>query len=606
MLPLVALLGCATPAPRPAPAPVVTPAPPPAPPAAAPAPPAAVAPPPAAARPAAVLPATVRIGLRTDLDSVTLPCCEVPASAELAGAWRAVTGPVIVRPADGPAPLPVWRLQVAALREEDEAARLDGRLARLGVAPVDARFDAASGLYRVRAGAWPTREAAEGAGRALQGRGLASFWPVSEGAPLAEPALRVRVAGAEHVIAGRRFALRAAGGAGLFYEGHRYRGDLAVVLNDRGRLNLVNELPLEDYLRGVVPSELGPDSYPELEALKAQAVAARSYTLRNLGGFAEEGYDLCGTPKCQVYGGMGAEHPLSDRAVAATAGEVLLWDGEPIDALYSATCGGHTEDVEVVFPLKHAPYLRGVSCLEAGLATLAAPAGEGEWPRAGDGSLERRTAIFEALRAGDLLVHDGAGESGFHVGRDTLAYRDAGDGPRPAALALGAGDPLVLWLARGRLAAVVQELPAVAPAFDRPHARAAWTRFRSDREIADLVRPRLPGFEFASLDILARGPSGRVGRLLLRGADGSSVEVAGLAVRWTLDLPDTLFTVRRVVLRGGRRGWQFTGRGWGHGVGLCQYGAWGMSRRGLDYRAILAHYYSGAVLARLAPAAGAD
>ncbi len=138
------------------------------------------------------------------------------------------------------------------------------------------------------------------------------------------------------------------------WEGRRYRGRLVVYLNDRGRLNLVNELPIEQYLRGVVPRELGPGAYPELEALKAQAIAARSYTLRNLGEFADEGYDLCGTPRCQVYGGMDDEHPLSDRAVAETAGEILVYDGQPIDALYSATCGGHTENVEVIFPLKRA------------------------------------------------------------------------------------------------------------------------------------------------------------------------------------------------------------------------------------------------------------
>ena len=115
-----------------------------------------------------------------------------------------------------------------------------------------------------------------------------------------------------------------------------------------------------------MPRELGPGAYPELEALKAQAIAARSYTLRNLGEFADEGYDLCGTPRCQVYGGMDDEHPLSDRAIRETAGEILAYAGQPIDALYSATCGGHTENVEVIFPLKRAPYLRGVPCIEAG------------------------------------------------------------------------------------------------------------------------------------------------------------------------------------------------------------------------------------------------
>ncbi len=74
----------------------------------------------------------------------------------------------------------------------------------------------------------------------------------------------------------------------------------------------------------------------------------------------------------------------------------------------------------------------------------------------------------------------------------------------------------------------------------------------------------------------------------------------GLAVRWTLDLPDTLFTAKRLAPAGGRPGWLFSGRGWGHGVGLCQVGAYGMAVRGHDYREILQHYYSGVRIERLA------
>ena len=95
-----------------------------------------------------------------------------------------------------------------------------------------------------------------------------------------------------------------AGNSSVRVQGKRYRGRILVYLNDRGALNLINELPIEEYLRGVVPSEMGPELYNQLEALKAQAVAARTYTLRNLGEFAREGYDICATPRCQVYGGM--------------------------------------------------------------------------------------------------------------------------------------------------------------------------------------------------------------------------------------------------------------------------------------------------------------
>ena len=78
-----------------------------------------------------------------------------------------------------------------------------------------------------------------------------------------------------------------------------------------------------------------------------------------------------------------------------------------------------------------------------------------------------------------------------------------------------------------------------------------------------------------------------------------AVEVDGLAVRWTLDLPDTLFSVRRVEPEGREPGWLFTGRGHGHGVGMCQLGAYAMGVRGTPYGEILSHYYSGVTLTRL-------
>jgi stage II sporulation protein D len=107
---------------------------------------------------------------------------------------------------------------------------------------------------------------------------------------------------------------------------------------------------------------MGPAVYPELEALKAQSIAARTYVVRNLGQYREVGFDICDTPRCQVYHGIDGEHPLTDRAIAETAGLVLAYKGEPINALYTSTCGGHTENVEGVFIQQKSPYLRGVPC----------------------------------------------------------------------------------------------------------------------------------------------------------------------------------------------------------------------------------------------------
>jgi len=147
----------------------------------------------------------------------------------------------------------------------------------------------------------------------------------------------------------------------------RYRGDIHLVLNPRGRINVVNALPLEDYLRGVVPMELSPGAFPEIEALKAQAVAARSYALAHLGRHNDEGFDLVDDTRDQVYGGLSAEREMTNRAIAETRGIAAVFrddQGEfaPIEALYTANCGGRTENNEEVFGGKPLPYLRAVAC----------------------------------------------------------------------------------------------------------------------------------------------------------------------------------------------------------------------------------------------------
>jgi stage II sporulation protein D len=146
-----------------------------------------------------------------------------------------------------------------------------------------------------------------------------------------------------------------------------YRGRLEVFSNPRGTLTVVNVLGLEDYVRGVVPNELSPGGYPALEAQKAQAIAARTYAFRNRNQFASQGFDLLPTTRSQVYGGLSTEHPLSTRAVEETRGIVATYKGEAINALYTSTCGGRTEDVENIFN-EATPYLRGRECSLEGRA----------------------------------------------------------------------------------------------------------------------------------------------------------------------------------------------------------------------------------------------
>ncbi|HEX6183069.1 MAG TPA: SpoIID/LytB domain-containing protein [Pyrinomonadaceae bacterium] len=146
------------------------------------------------------------------------------------------------------------------------------------------------------------------------------------------------------------------------YNEKPYRGRLEVFANTKGSLTVVNVLTLEDYVRGVVPNELSPGGWPELEALKAQAVAARTYAVSNLGRFASEGFDLTPDTRSQVYGGRSTEHPLTDRAVLETRGRIATYKGAPINALYTSTCGGRTEDAENIFGGAAPAYLRGREC----------------------------------------------------------------------------------------------------------------------------------------------------------------------------------------------------------------------------------------------------
>jgi stage II sporulation protein D len=143
-----------------------------------------------------------------------------------------------------------------------------------------------------------------------------------------------------------------------------FRGKIEVFANTRGSVTVVNVIGLEDYIRGVVPNEL---SYPALEALKAQAIAARTYAVKNRGQFASEGFDLLPTTRSQVYRGLSSETALTSRAVEETRGIVATFNGEPINALYTSTCGGRTENAENIFN-DALPYLRGRECAVEGAA----------------------------------------------------------------------------------------------------------------------------------------------------------------------------------------------------------------------------------------------
>ncbi len=142
------------------------------------------------------------------------------------------------------------------------------------------------------------------------------------------------------------------------FNGKAYRGRIEVFVNSRGTLSVVNAVSLEDYLLGVVPNEL---SLPAIEAQKAQAIAARTYAVANINQFGKQGFDLLPTVRSQVYQGHSSESKMGTQAVLETRGVVATYKGKPINAMYTSTCGGRTENSENIFEFNE-PYLRGVEC----------------------------------------------------------------------------------------------------------------------------------------------------------------------------------------------------------------------------------------------------
>jgi len=151
------------------------------------------------------------------------------------------------------------------------------------------------------------------------------------------------------------------GNASILINGTPYRGGALVRPAGPGRVTAVNVVALEEYLQGVVPLEIGPRPAEEIEAVKAQAVAARTYAISHIGGRESLGFDFYATGAYQVYGGRERENDVVSRAVRETRGEILTYRGAPILAYYHSTCGGQTAAIDEVWRHAPVPYLKSVS-----------------------------------------------------------------------------------------------------------------------------------------------------------------------------------------------------------------------------------------------------
>jgi stage II sporulation protein D len=260
-----------------------------------------------------------------------------------------------------------------------------------------------------------------------------------------------------------------------------------------GRIQVINELDIEDYLKGVIAAEVPSDW--EMEALKAQAVASRTYALYQKQDRLRQAYHIHDSVESQVYLGIRGERRRALQAIEETLGEVVLYDGEIIPAFYHSSCGGHTEDALVLWGIDE-PYLKGVDCDCQTISTYG------------------------------------------------------------------------LWEKRFTLAAVLTAL---------------------QRE----------GYRLGPVRAVESGtitPGGRVKDVLFR-APGGATSVPAEMLRAVLGysrVPSIFFEPELIESEV-----VFSGRGLGHGIGLCQWGAREMAQRGYGYRAILRHYYPGTVVGRM-------
>jgi stage II sporulation protein D len=185
----------------------------------------------------------------------------------------------------------------------------------------------------------------------LKGRSCASALSICEkklcvdARPLGTDAVRVRAPKGLGVYTGTKLTW--------------YRGDLDVLADEAGQLSAINRLELEDYLRGVVPREV-PAHWP-MAALKAQAVAARTYALYRMERAGERSSDVSADVLSQVYGGRSAENWRTNRAIKRTRGKALVYREELVPAFFHASCGGHTENANFVWNLD-SDVLQGTAC----------------------------------------------------------------------------------------------------------------------------------------------------------------------------------------------------------------------------------------------------
>jgi stage II sporulation protein D len=319
----------------------------------------------------------------------------------------------------------------------------------------------------------------------------------------------------------------------------KYRGILYLKRVAAGHINVYNELPFEQYLYGVVPAEM-PYSW-HLEALKAQAVAARNYGIINIGRHTADGFDVCNGTHCQAYRGFGHENARSNQAVDDTIGKLVLYGDKVIPTYFHSSSGGLTENSENVWSTV-LPYIRGVDDKYG----LSSP--YDNWTKQYSKKDIQAKLLASSIDVGEII--------------DIVP------------LSISANGRVTCLEIRGTKGNTKLEKEKIRTIMGSSDIKSTWYKLTTD---ADL---------FVIDSVSGKSDTARAGSLYVMSAGG----VNKLSTASNKVYVKDQYTLSNISVI--PESYVFAGKGWGHGLGMSQYGAKGMAEAGFNFVQILEHYYT--------------
>nr|ADM95049.1 hypothetical protein [uncultured Atribacterota bacterium] len=351
-------------------------------------------------------------------------------------------------------------------------------------------------------------------------------------------------------------------------EDKKYRGEIEII-TEQSLLKVVNVLKLEEYLYGVLQKEI-PPNWP-MEVLKAQAIAARTFALFNMNKYIDQNYHICATTTSQEYGGILYEHPQTTKAVDATKGVIAVYKGKPINSVYHSDSGGYTENCEDVWG-SYIPYLRSVS---SEYETVVSPPNH-QWTysiteqelltklsqKGWQLNYIKEINITEKTATGRVKTLEILGDNGKKITLKTNDFRLL-IGPNLVRSSLFTLDKKGTFSSDEK-SDKIDELSKYQP-----------TEKQEQKSVSDILKEDRDFTITELIDLLTRPKKAPENKKMNLLEDIKKEE----------HFSNLVFV--------------FSGKGSGHGVGLSQWGAYGMATLGFKHEDILKYYYKGIKLAKI-------